>query len=122
MKAAITLVALTILTSAEAFAKDRIVDCSITSLPGNEVQFSGKCRFSSEKDGSFTLMDAKGGDLLYERISLVHVFLTGKGSAEVSGLVLDEGGGGHNSRWGAAERSKKDAACWEGSDFRICAW
>lgn len=103
-------------------AKGRVVGCAITSLPGNEVQFKGKCRFLPDGGGSFTLMDADGDDSFYGDIGMVSVTLTGKNTAEVSGLVLDPAGGGHNSRWGEARRSASDGACWDGSDFRICAW
>lgn len=110
------------LISSAAYAKGRVVDCRISSLDGAQVQFDGKCKFVPEPGGSFSLSDASGKDKFYGTIGIVSVFLTGKDTAEVSGLVLDPGGGGHNSRWGEAKRSKKDGACWEGSDFRICAW
>jgi len=122
MKLSPVLAALLLLAPTAALAKGRVVDCAITSLPGNDVQFKGKCSFLPEAGGSFTLMDAKGKDMFYGSIGMVSVTLTGKDTAEVSGLVLDEGGGGHNSRWGEAKRSKTDGACWDGSDFRICAW
>lgn len=102
-------------------AKPKVVDCAITSLPGGEVQFSGKCRFVPEAGGSFSLMDAAGKDRFYGTIGMVSVYLTGQDAAEVSGLVLDKSGG-HNSRWGEARRSQEDRACWDGADFRICAW
>jgi hypothetical protein len=115
------LIALLLLVPTAALAKGRVVDCAITSLPGNAVQFKGKCTFLPEAGGSFTLMDAKGRDTFYGSIGMVSVTLTGKDMAEVSGLVVDAGGA-HNSRWGAATRSKTDGACWDGTDFRICAW
>lgn len=121
MKLSPAFAALLLLTPVAALAKGKVVDCAITSLPGNEVQFKGKCRFLPEAGGSFTLMDAKGNDMFYGTIGMVSVYLTGKDAAEVSGLVLDAGGG-HNSRWGAAKRSQQDRACWDGEDFRICAW
>ena len=122
MKLSPVVAALLLLAPTAALAKGKVVDCAITSLPGNDVQFKGKCTFLPEAGGSFTLMDAKGKDNFYGTIGMVSVYLTGKDTAEVSGLVLDEGGGGHNSRWGAAKRSQKDRACWDGEDFRVCAW
>lgn len=122
MKVGAAIAAALTLSANPTFANEKTVKCEITSQPSNEVQFAGKCKFEAEQGGSFSLSDANGGDLLYESISVVHVYVTAKGHAEVSGLVLDEGGGGHNSRWGAAKRSQKDGACWEGEDFRICAW
>lgn len=116
-----TLTAIALLSAPSAFATGRIVDCSISNLPGNELQFKGKCNFIPEAGGSFTLMDAAGRDKLYGTVGMVSVNLTGKDTAEVSGLVLDKSGG-HNSRWGSAKRSRLDRACWDGGDFRICAW
>jgi hypothetical protein len=40
------------------------------------------------------------------------------GVAEVRGLTR----AGINSRWGSAQRSKRDRACWRGSDFWVCAY
>jgi len=110
------------LLPAAAEAKGRVVNCAITTLPGNAVQFKGPCRFLPEGGGSFSLVDKAGGDRLFGNIGAVSVSLTAKDSAEVSGLVLDPGGGGHGSRWGSATRSPRDGACWDGADFRICAW
>lgn len=121
MKLILTVAVLAVLSASVAFAKARIVDCAITALPSNEVQFKGKCSFMPDVGGSFTLMDAAGRDKFYGTVGMVSVTLTGKETAEVSGLVLDNGGG-HNSRWGAAKRSRVDRACWDGDDFRICAW
>ena len=121
MRSLFVLAALLVVAPLSAEAKGKMVDCAITSLPGNEVQFKGKCRFVPEAGGSFTLMDAAGKDRFYGEIGMVSVTLTGKDMAEVSGLVLGAGGG-HNSRWGEARRSAADRACWDGTDFRICAW
>lgn len=119
---AAALLALLALAPGMAEAKGRVVSCAITSLPDNAVQFKGKCLFLPDGGGSFTLMDKAGGERFYGSIGMVSVSLTGKDAAEVSGLVLDPGLGGHNSRWGAARRSARDGACWDGADFRICAW
>lgn len=104
-----------------ASAKERIVRCAILSLPGGEVQYKGKCAFLPEEGGSFSLSSAAGKDKLYGEIGAVSVTMTGNGTAEVRGLVLDPAGA-HNSRWGEAKRSVKDSACWDGEDFRVCAW
>lgn len=122
MRRMLTIAMTAILISSTAYAKGRVVDCRISSPDDAQVQFNGKCKFVPEAGGSFSLSDASGKNKFFGTISIVSVFLTGKDTAEVGGLVLDPGGGGHNSRWGEAKRSKKDGACWEGSDFRICAW
>lgn len=121
MKLFMLLAAVAVATAPAALAKGKVADCVIAALPGDEVQFQGKCKFVPEGGGSFTLMDAAGGNTLYGAVSMVSVYLTGKDTAEVSGLVLDESGG-HNTRWGSAKRSDLDGACWEGDDFRVCAW
>ncbi|WP_146256109.1 hypothetical protein [Aestuariivirga litoralis] len=121
MKRRLAAVAVFLLLSPVAEARDRVVDCAILSLPGKAVQFKGKCNFMPEAGGSFSLADADGKPKLYGDIGVVSVTLTGKDTAEVSGLVIDSGGG-HSSRWGTARRAADDRACWDGEDFRICAW
>lgn len=105
--------------SAQAGAK--IVQCDILSLPGQSVQFSGKCVFQPEGGGSFSLSAIDRQSTLYGDMAVVNVVVVEKGLAEVSGLVIDKTGGGHTSRWGQARRSIQDKACWDGADFRICA-
>lgn len=122
MRLIVLLTFLMVMSPLAANAKGKVVDCRISSLDGTQVQFKGRCKFVPEAGGSFSLSDASGKARFYNTISVVSVYLTGNDTAEVSGLVLDPGGGGHNSRWGEAKRSTKDSACWDGSDFQICAW
>lgn len=122
MKLCAILAAVLVLIPTAAVSKDRVVECAITSLTGGDVEFKGKCKFMPEAGGSFTLMDAAGKDIFFDSIGMVSVTLTGKDTADVSGFVIDEVGGGHSSRWGEVKRSKKDGACWDGDDFRVCAW
>lgn len=61
-----------------ALAKGKVVECAISSLPGNEVQFRGKCSFTPEQGGSFTLMHVSGRGTFYGFVGAVSVFLTGK--------------------------------------------
>ena len=96
-------------------AKSKPARCVIASA-GNP-EYRGPCSFAAEKGGSFDLSPL-GRKLFSGEISSISVFLTGKGEAEVSGLTK----AGINSRWGAARRSRRDAACWDGADFRICVY
>jgi type 1 fimbria pilin len=108
--------------SSHAMAKDRIVKCQIDSNNESgrvETIYKGSCSFSPEaKNGSFSLGNAKKDKPLTETIYSVNVSITEKDVAEVFGSVV----GGNNSRWGEAKRSTKDKACWEGVDFKVCAW
>ena len=121
MKIRLLAAAALLLTPTAALSKDRVVDCAVLSLPDKTVQYKGRCRFMPEAGGSFSLASPTGKPKLYDRIGIVSVTLTGKDTAEVSGLVIDASGG-HNSRWGEASRSTADRACWDGADFRVCAW
>lgn len=121
MKSYLLAVLALVMLPTAALAKDRVVDCAVLSLPDGAVQYKGTCKFMPEQDGSFALASPSGKAKLYASIGIVSVTLTGKDEAEVSGLVIDAGGA-HSSRWGAATRSTKDRACWDGADFRICAW
>ena len=105
------------MTTHLSIAADRIVKCQIDS--DTKTTYQGKCLFLPEEKGSFTLANpADRQKRLYGDIEMVSVYIVENGVAEVSGLVK----GGINSRWGTAKRSSKDKACWEGSDFKVCAW
>ncbi len=93
----------------------RLVDCRVESE--GRVQVSGKCRFTPEQGGSFTLENATANRPLFGSILMVSVAIVSPGVAEVRGLTRD----GINSRWGQARRMANDRACWQGSDFKICA-
>jgi hypothetical protein len=95
-------------------AADKIVKCEI--FTNNKPAFTGKCIFSSDKGGSFSLSGVKGTPF-FDGISDVSVNIIENGVADVRGLTSD----GMNSRWGEAKRSTKDKSCWIGDDFKICA-
>ncbi|HEX9050384.1 MAG TPA: hypothetical protein VF841_07640 [Anaeromyxobacter sp.] len=97
------------------------VVCTVRS-PGEDgvvrVDLDGPCRFLPDgKGGSFSLSALDGQSPLFEDILVLSVDVVAPGKAEVRGLTSE----GINSRWGEARRSKKDPACWTGSDFEICA-
>lgn len=105
-------------TAAEVIAqgKSRLVDCRVESE--GKVQVNGKCRFTPDEGGSFTLEHADPKrTLFFGEIMSVTVSVISPGVAEVRGLTRQ----GVNSRWGEARRSNDDRACWQGSDFKICA-
>lgn len=107
--------ALVLTAPAPADARSKMASCRIVS--DGAVKFSGRCRFTVERGGSFSLSRAGGRGALYGNILIVSVTLVGRGVAEVRGLTRR----GINSRWGRATRSRRDPACWVGSGFRICA-
>jgi len=101
---------------AAAQGKSRLVDCRVESE--GKVQVSGKCRFTPDEGGSFTLEHADPNrTIFFGEIMSVTVSIVSPGAAEVRGLTRQ----GVNSRWGEAKRSPQDRACWQGSDFKICA-
>ena len=108
---------LSLACAASAFGetKVRVVDCRIESA--GKVEVSGKCRFIPDDGGTFTLENTDQNKPLYGEILTVTVAIVSPGRAEVRGLTK----AGINSRWGEATRSARDRACWEGSDFKICA-
>jgi hypothetical protein len=97
-------------------ASGKVVKCAVES--NGQPAFHGKCLFTREEGGSFSLSSADKSKTILEGITDVSVYITEKGVAEVQGLTTD----GINSRWGQAKRSTKDRACWVGSDFKVCAW
>ena len=107
--------ALLLTISAASPIMARSADCLIKA--GGETLFRGECGFQSDANGSFAIHAGKSGRFL-ENIEMVSVSILSKGRADVRGLT-DKG---INSRWGSARRSRKDRACWVGTDFKICAW
>ncbi len=111
MKILIALLAASLLSS-QALAADRVVNCQINT-------YKGSCLFSPDTPkGSFSLANPDKDKPLTEAIILVSVTVIEPGVAEVSALTAE----GINSRWGEAKRSSKNKACWEGEDFKVCAW
>lgn len=93
-------------------AKVKTARCKIVSADG---RYTGPCTFTPDGKGSFSVAPV-GRKRLTGQTTMISVYIVGPGQAEVSGLTTD----GINSRWGAAARSKKDRACWLGSDFSVC--
>jgi hypothetical protein len=96
--------------------KTTLVECQIDS--NNTPVYKGKCLFSSEQGGSFSLSNPLNDKPLYDTINFVNVNVVEAGVADVRALTSD----GMNSRWGEAGRSSQDRACWVGADFKVCAW
>ena len=106
---------LVMLMAAPASARD--ASCRV--LSGGKVVLDKRCDFQAvDGNGSFSL-SARGGtkDPLFPDVLSLSLTVIKPGVAEVRGLTKD----GINSRWGEAHRSTKDGACWDGSDFQICA-
>jgi hypothetical protein len=122
MKTITQLLAIALLAiSNHALAKDRIVKCQIDSNGESgktETIYKGSCVFIPDTKGSFGLANPVKDKPLTDTINMVNVIMIKKGVAEVRGLTMD----GINSRWGEAKRSVKDKGCWEGVDFKVCAW
>ena len=100
----------------EGLAKEKVAYCRIES--GRSPAFNGKCLFNGSPDGSFHLGNVDPNKPLFGEIELVNVAIISPGLAQVRGLTK----AGVNSMWGEAHRSVSDRACWEGGDFRICAY
>lgn len=91
----------------------KIAKCNVSNSYGEA--YRGSCKFTAYEKGSFTIEPSKRGDLILGS-DMVSLWITEPGLGEVRGTT-PEGG---NSRWGEAERSSQNRACWVGSDFRIC--
>lgn len=94
-------------------SSSKIAKCNVSNSYGES--FKGSCKFTMYEKGSFTIEPSKRGDLILGS-DMVSLWITEPGLGEVRGTT-PEGG---NSRWGEAERSSQNRACWVGSDFRIC--
>jgi hypothetical protein len=114
VRLALTLVLLLGL-AATAEAKPRTARCVITAP--QTTPYRGPCKFVAEAGGSFSISPI-GRRFLVGEVDLVSVTIIRPDVAEVRGLTRD----GINSRWGEARRSRRDRACWDGSDFRICVY
>ncbi|WP_338430217.1 hypothetical protein [Synechococcus elongatus] len=88
----------------------------VVRLSGRTV-FDNACDFRQfSGNGSFTI-NAFGNNTIAS-YSVISVSIVSPGVAEVRGLTFD----GINSRWGVAQRSSRDNACWIDDDFQICAY
>jgi hypothetical protein len=89
--------------------------CVITS-PG--AAYRGKCDFTAMPGNGGFGVSPIGRTYFFNGIAPISVVKTSTNAAEVRGLTRD----GINSRWGEAARSKRDPACWDGDDFKICVY
>jgi hypothetical protein len=89
--------------------------CAITAEGG--ASYRGPCDFAAEGKGSFTVTPPNGR-FLTGGVSALSLAIVEPGLGEVRGLTRD----GISSRWGEARRSRRDKACWDGGDFRICVY
>ena len=96
-----------------AEAKPREARCLVKAAGAPD--YRGPCRFSPEERGSFTIEPARRRAFANGATS-ISASIVAPGVAEVRGLTRE----GVNSRWGEARRSKRQRACWVGSDFSIC--
>ena len=113
---AVAALALFAATPPEGQARERIVRCRVVS--GGTIAVDGKCLFDAVEDGSFHLGNVDGSKPLFDEVLLLNVAVVARDVAQVRGLTK----AGINSMWGEAHRSARDRACWDGSDFRICAY
>lgn len=102
------------LCAGDADAKPRAATCAVKSS-GNAA-YRGPCTFAVEGNGSFTI--APAGKRRFPGVASISLYVIEPGLGEVRGLTRD----GINSRWGEARRSRRDRACWQGSDFSICVY
>jgi len=102
------------ISAGAAEAKPRAATCAIKS--NGNADYRGPCTFDAERGGSFTV--APAGKRRFPGVASISLHVVEPGLGEVRGLTRD----GINSRWGEARRSRRDRACWQGSDFSICVY
>ena len=95
--------------------KGKVARCVISSV---DDRYEGPCDFLLGQGGSFSVSRVASEEPLFGLVTVLSVSLVGEGQAEVRGLTTS----GINSRWGEAQRSAEDGACWVGTDFEICAY
>lgn len=98
-----------------AQARQRLARCVVET--SQTIAYRGPCLFQADRGGSFTI-DPPRGRRFGGDITSISLTVTGRGVGQVRGLTTD----GVNSRWGRAARSSRNAACWIGADFRVCAY
>lgn len=96
-------------------AMARPARCVITS---SGATYRGKCDFTPMPGNGGFGVSPIGRATFFFGVGPISVAKTSKETAEVRGLTKD----GINSRWGEATRQKKDPACWDGGDFKICVY
>jgi hypothetical protein len=111
---AAALAALAASTAADA-QRPRPARCVIAS--DGQPTYRGPCMFTAERGGTFHVAPGRGREFPGGQTG-ISVEIVEPGVAEVYGLTPT----GPASRWGTAVRSRRDRACWDGSDFSICAY
>ncbi|TFI58369.1 hypothetical protein E2493_10320 [Sphingomonas parva] len=96
-------------------AEARPARCAVQDATGHD--YRGPCDFLVERGGSFTVTTVKGR-FLVPGVTSLSLTIVKPGLGEVRGMTAL----GVNSRWGEARRSRKDRACWDGADFRLCVY
>ena len=104
-----------VVAAAPVEAKPRRASCVVRSA--GAAAYRGPCNFLPEEKGSFSIAPI-GRRSFQNGVSSIGVWIVSPGVAEVRGLTRD----GINSRWGEARRSRRNRACWLGSDFSICVY
>jgi hypothetical protein len=114
MRVALAALAFGVAFLAATPALARPARCVVRSV--GEPAWRGPCDFIPDGGGSFAIQPARGR--FPGGTGMISVSLIRPGVAEVRGLTGD----GINSRWGEARRSRRDGACWLGSDFSVCVY
>lgn len=92
----------------------RKVQCVVTTK-GTDP-FKGPCLIYPGEKGSFTVEAA--GRKSFPQASSISLYVVGPDAGEVRGVTKK----GVNFRWGSVVRSRRDRACWRGTDFSICVY
>ena len=122
MRTAFFLAALAFVAATATLAEARPARCVITDAGG--TVYRGPCEFRSERGGSFWVEGGPNQEYLTRDIAQVSVALTSRDRGEARSLNRLRNGPltMSNTRWGDVRRSRRDPACWIGTDFRICVY
>jgi hypothetical protein len=107
--------AATIAALPAAATQNRVARCTVRS--GGE-HYDGLCRFLPEDGGGSFSAAPASGEPFFGNVEEVSLIVVRRGLAAVRGLTAQ----GLRSRWCIARRSGRDLACWEGTDFSVCAY
>ena len=117
----LVIAALAVVAAAPAFAGGKTAKC-LLQVDGVKY-IDGKCEFSADADGSFSISSIKKADTrigpIPEYYAMVNVYEPGVASGSWNGEPFASHA---HSNFGELRRSTSDRACWENEKARICAW
>lgn len=117
----LVIAALAVVAAAPAFAEEKTAKC-LLQVDGVKY-LDGRCEFSADADGSFSIGSLKKADTRIGPIPEYYAMVNIDAPGVASGAWNGEPYASHaHNNFGELRRSERHRACWENQTARVCAW